>query len=202
MAISLTKGQKIDLTKKDGGALTQIKVGLGWDPVAQERKGILGALFGGGSADIDCDASVLMLSADDKLKDKKDLIYYGNLKSQCKSVTHTGDNLTGEGEGDDESVLVDLSKVPENIMKLVFVVNIYNCAQRKQHFGLIKNAFIRVVDQTTRTEMCKYNLTDDYSDKTTLVAGEIYRHNGGWKFNAIGNGTQDKSISQLVGKYK
>ncbi len=202
MAISLKKGQKIDLTKKDGGALTSITVGLGWDPVTPEKKGFFGALFGAGAAEVDCDASVLMLGADDKLKEKKDLIYFGNLKSQCKSVLHTGDNLTGEGDGDDEAVNVDLSKVPARIEKLVFVVNIYNCVQRKQHFGLIQNAFIRVVDKSARTEMCKYNLSEDYSDKTTLVAGEIYRHNGGWKFNAVGNGTQDRSLSDIAAKYQ
>lgn len=203
MAISLTKGQKIDLTKKDGAALTSITVGLGWDPVKTPKKGFLGALFGsGGGGDIDCDASVLMLSANDKLVEKKDLIYFGNLKSPCKSVIHTGDNLTGEGDGDDEAVNVDLSKVPQRIQKLVFVVNIYNCVQKKQHFGMIENAFIRVVDKSTRTEMCKYNLSDDYSGKTTLVAGEIYRHDGGWKFNAIGNGTLDRSLTDISGKYR
>lgn len=202
MAISLTKGQKIDLTKKDGAGLTKIKVGLGWDPVTPEKKGFFASLMGGGGADIDCDASVLMLEDKDKLNNKKDLIYFGNLKSSCGSVQHTGDNLTGEGEGDDESINVDLSKVPERIKKMVFVVNIYNCAANKQHFGMIKNAFIRVVDNSSRSELCKYNLSDDYSGQTTLITGEIYRHEGGWKFGAIGNGTMDKTIQSVISNYK
>ncbi|MCP4160585.1 MAG: TerD family protein, partial [Deltaproteobacteria bacterium] len=179
MAISLKKGQKIDLTKKDGGGLTRIKVGLGWDPIEQEKKGFFASMLGSGGQEIDCDASVLMLDEKDKLVNKKDLIFFGNLKSTCGSVQHTGDNLTGEGEGDDESVNIDLAKVPSRINKMVFVVNIYNCAARKQHFGMIKNAFIRVVDNTSRSELCKYNLSDDYSGKTTLITGEIYKHNDG-----------------------
>lgn len=202
MAISLVKGQKIDLTKKDGGSLKDITVGLGWDPIEPEKKGLFGGLFGGGSVEIDCDASVLMLSENDKLVQKNDLIYYGNLKSSCGSVLHTGDNRTGEGEGDDEAINIDLSKVPSRISKLLFVVNIYDCVNKKQHFGMIQNAFIRVVDKTSRTEICKYNLTDDYSGKTSLVTGEIYRHNGGWKFNAIGTGTNAKSLQEIIRDYK
>ena len=202
MAISLTKGQKIDLTKKDGGGLTRIKVGLGWDPVTPEKKGFLSSLLGGGGIDIDCDASVIMLEENDKMVNKKDLIFFGNLTSPCRSVQHTGDNLTGEGEGDDESINIDLSKVPEKIKKMVFIVNIYNCAAKRQHFGMIRNAFIRVVDSGTKTELCKYNLSEDYSGKTTLIAGEIYRHDGGWKFGATGTGTQDKTIQNVVKNYR
>ena len=136
MAITLEKGQRIDLTKGKAG-LTNILVGLGWDPVSQGG-GFLGKLFGGGGgADIDCDASVLMLK-NDKFVENKDLIYFGNLKSKCGSVEHTGDNLTGEGDGDDEQVLVNLSKVPGNVNKLVFVVNIYDALRRNQHLGMIQ----------------------------------------------------------------
>lgn len=202
MAISLSKGQKIDLKKKDGGGLTKIKVGLGWDPVAQEKKGFFASLLGSGGPDIDCDASVLMLEENDKLTTKTDLIYFGNLKSSNGSVQHTGDNLTGEGDGDDESILIDLTKVSERIQKMVFIVNIYDCAAKRQHFGMIKNAFIRVVDSGSRSELCRYNLTDDYSGKTTLIAGEIYRKDGGWKFGATGNGTMDQKIDSVVKNYK
>lgn len=200
MAISLTKGQKIDLSKKDGASLTQLKVGLGWDPVATENKGFFASLFSS-ATEIDCDASVLMLNENEKLQNKTDLIYFRNLKSSCGSVQHTGDNLTGEGEGDDEVINVDLSKIPERIKKLVFVVNIYDCASRKQHFGMIQNAFIRIVDQTSQNEMCKYNLSDDYSNMTTLITGEIYRHADGWKFGAIGNGTNDKTLESVMKHY-
>lgn len=201
MSISLQKGQRIDLTKDTG--LTNALVGLGWDPIEQKQGGILSSLFGGGGggASMDCDASVIMLE-NDKFKSKKDLIYFGNLHSACKSVQHTGDNLTGEGDGDDEQVLVDLKKVPSNINKLVFVVNIYDCVRRKQHFGLVRNAYIRVVNKNDGKELVRFNLTDDYAGKTCLVVAEIYRDGDEWKFAAIGNGTNDANLSQIVGKYK
>ena len=172
MSISLKKGEKIDLKKSNPG-LNSLLVGLGWDPVSQKGGGFLSSLFGGGAPDIDCDASVFMLNERGQMNSNKDLIYFGNLKSSCKSVIHTGDNLTGDGDGDDEQILVDLSKVPSNVHKLLFVVNIYDCVKRRQHFGMIKNAFIRVVDRDTNKEIAKYNLTDDYSDKTALIVGTI-----------------------------
>ncbi len=118
----------------------------------------------------------------DKMTDSKNVIYFGNLKSRCGGVVHTGDNLTGEGDGDDEQILVDLAKVPAQINKLVFVVNIYDCVRRKQDFGMIQNAFIRVVDQANREELVTYNLRDNYSGRTSLIAAEIYREDGEWKF--------------------
>lgn len=196
MSINLQKGQKIDLRKSSPG-LSNISVGLGWDPVAQSGGGFLKSLFGV-NANIDCDASVFMLNEKGQMSNSKDLIYFGNLKSDCKSVIHTGDNLTGEGDGDDEQILVNLDKVPSNIHKLLFVVNIYNCVARKQHFGMIKNAYIRIVDQANRKEIAKYNLTDDYSGKTSLIVGSIYRHAGTWKFSAIGQGSNDTSLSDIV----
>lgn len=206
MSISLQKGQKIDLTKGAAG-LSNLVVGLGWDSVQRPGGGgggFLSGLIGGGgkSAEIDCDASILMLAANDKLADPKDLVYYGNLKSKCGSVQHTGDNLTGEGEGDDEQVMVELNRIPANVNKLVFVVNIYDSQRRKQDFGLIKNAFIRVVNKGNNQELIKFNLSDDYAGKTTLIAGEIYRHNNEWKFNAIGQGTNDTSISEVAKRYR
>ena len=200
MAINLTKGQKIDLTKK-GDTLDKIHVGLGWDPVGPDKSGGFFKRMLASAPDIDCDASVIMLDANDKLPAKKNLVYYGNLSSPCKSVIHTGDNLTGEGEGDDEVVNVSLNSVPADINKLIFVVNIYDCAGRKQHFGMIRNAFIRVLDKASNKELLRYQLTDDYSGKTSLIVGEIYRKDGEWKFSAIGQGTSDTSISNIVNKY-
>ncbi|MEW4193722.1 TerD family protein [Bacillus altitudinis] len=199
MAITLEKGQRIDLTKGKAG-LTNILVGLGWDPVSQGG-GFLGKLFGGGGgADIDCDASVLMLK-NDKFVENKDLIYFGNLKSRCGSVEHTGDNLTGEGDGDDEQVLVNLSKVPGNVNKLVFVVNIYDALRRNQHFGMIQNAYIRIVDRSNNQELVKYNLKDEYAGKTSLIVGELYRHENEWKFAAVGNGTNDAKLADITRNY-
>ncbi|MCT4508820.1 MAG: TerD family protein [Tepidibacter sp.] len=202
MAINLQKGQKIDLTKGNAG-ISKVMVGLGWDPVERNQGGLLSGLFGGGRQhSIDCDASVLMLNSNEKIGEKKDIIYFGNLKSECRSVVHTGDNLTGDGDGDDEQIIVDLNNVPSNIHKLVFIVNIYDCVKRKQDFGLIKNAFIRVVNSSNRQELIRYNLTDDYVGRTTLVVGEMYRHNGEWKFAAVGEGTNDPSIREFVKRYK
>ncbi|EDW20477.1 TerD family protein [Bacillus pumilus] len=199
MAITLEKGQRIDLTKGKAG-LTNILVGLGWDPVSQGG-GFLGKLFGGGGgADIDCDASVLMLK-NDKFTENKDLIYFGNLKSKCGSVEHTGDNLTGEGDGDDEQVLVNLSKVPGNVNKLVFVVNIYDALRRNQHFGMIQNAYIRIVDRSNNQELVKYNLKDEYEGKTSLIVGELYRHENEWKFAAVGDGTNDAKLADITRNY-
>ncbi|WP_066256924.1 TerD family protein [Neobacillus drentensis] len=199
MAINLQKGQRVDLTKSNPG-LSKILVGLGWDPVQSGGGGgLFGGLFGGGgAANIDCDASVIMLGANDKLQNNKDVVYFGNLKSMDGSVQHSGDNLTGDGDGDDEQVIIDLSRVPSHIHKLVFVVNIYDCVKRKQHFGMIKNAFIRVVNPGNNQELLHYNLTDNYSGLTCLVTGEIYRHGNEWKFAAIGSATNAASLSEVV----
>lgn len=196
MSINLSKGDKIDLKKSNPG-LSNILVGLGWD-LCNNLVEVFKSLFGGGQADIDCDASVFMLNQEGKLSGIKDLIYFGNLKSACKSVLHTGDNLTGEGTGDDEQILVNLDKVPSNIHKLLFVVNIYNCVDRKQHFGMIENAYIRVEDQGNKKEIAKYNLSDNYSEKTTLIVGAIYRKDGSWQFKAIGEGTKDAGLKEVM----
>lgn len=202
MAINLQKGQRVDLTKSNPG-LSKIIVGLGWDPVQSSGKGgLFGSLFGGGAAaNIDCDASVIMLGANDKLQNNKDVVYFGNLKSNDGSVQHSGDNLTGDGDGDDEQIVIDLSRVPSTIQKLVFIVNIYDCVKRKQHFGMIKNAFIRVVNPSNQQELIHYNLSEDYSGKTSLLAGEIYRNGTEWKFAAVGNGTNTASLSEVVRSY-
>lgn len=206
MGINLQKGQRVDLTKGNAN-LTRIKVGLGWDPVGQEKNGgFFGKLFssgseGGSGRDIDCDASVLMLQ-NDKVLAGDDVVYFGKLISKCGSVQHSGDNLTGDGDGDDEVIAIDLSSVPTQYNKLVFIVNIYDAAARNQHFGMIKNAYIRVYDDKTGNELIRYNLTDNYSNLTTLVCGEIYRHNNDWKFAAVGSGTNDIKLGDVVRRYQ
>ena len=176
-------------------------VGLGWDPI-QQSKGLFGGLFGGKQAEIDCDASVFMLNENGKVKSKENIIYFGNLKSKCGSVRHMGDNLTGGGDGDDEQIMVDLSRVPQTIAKLVFVVNIYAAAERKQHFGMIQNAFIRLVNVKDNNEMLRFNLTEEYSGKTGLYVAEIYRNKGEWKFIAIGEGDASSGLNEMIKKYQ
>lgn len=204
MTVNLQKGQRVDLTKGNTG-LNKIRVGLGWDPVQQKASGgLFGGLFGGGgskAANVDCDASVILLK-DDHLSSKQDVIYFGNLSGANGAVTHSGDNLTGAGEGDDEQVVIELKSIPAEYNRLIFVVNIYEAAQRQQHFGMIHNAFIRVVDVSTNEQLLKYNLSDNYSDQTTLITGEIYRHENDWKFAAIGTGTKDNSLGEVIKKYQ
>ena len=175
MSISLQKGQKVDLTKTNEG-LTKIQVGLGWDTNK----------FGDGKFDLD--SSVFLLGAGDKVTSDKDLVFFGNLKSCSGAVTHQGDNLTGEGDGDDEKINVDLSLVPTDIQKIAFVVNIYDAVKRKQNFGMVSNAFIRLVDEATGTEIMKYDLGEDFSTETVVIIGELYKKDGEWKFTATGTG--------------
>lgn len=197
MSISLVKGQKISLTKDNEG-LSRIAVGLGWD----ENKGLRGFFSGGHS--IDCDATAFLLR-NDKLSSSSgtaDEVSFRNGSAQNNCVKHSGDNLTGAGDGDDETINVDLDKVPEDVNKIIFVVNIYQAESRKQDFGMIKNAFIRVYNRENNQELCKFNLSDNYKGKTALICGEIYRHNEEWKFNAIGEGTNDKSITEMRARYE
>jgi len=201
MGINLQKGQRINLTKDNPG-LKKTMVGLGWDPVKQSPKGLFGGLFGSKQADIDCDASVLMLDENDKLRGKENMVYFGNLKSRCGSIQHMGDNLTGAGDGDDEQIMVDLSMIPQKIAKLIFVVNIYAAAQRKQHFGMIQNAYIRLVNISDNKEMLRFNLTEEYSGKTGLFVAEIYRNNGEWKFTAVGESDTSSGLGEMVKKYQ
>ena len=179
--INLTKGEKINLSKDNPG-LTKVLCGLGWD------------INAGTGAAFDLDASVLLLDASGKVRTKKDFIFFNNLKSDCGSVCHLGDNLTGAGDGDDEQVKVNLSTVPVDVDKIVFMVNIYQAASRGQNFGQVRNAFIRLVDDSTGVEIAKYDLSEDYSSAISVIMGELYRHNGDWKFNAMGQGrTEDLS---------
>ena len=201
MGVNLQKGQKVNLKKSDGQALSRIRIGLGWDPVEQKKGGLFGSIFGGSAPDIDCDASVIVCKGG-HLSGKGDVVYFGNLKHSSGAIRHTGDNLTGEGDGDDEQILVDLTAVPQDYDKLVFVVNIYDCESRKQDFGMITNAFIRICDERTGEEFCRYNLSESYAGMTAMIFGEIYRYNGEWKFNAIGQGTKDKGLNELARRYQ
>ncbi len=195
MSVSLQKGQKVSLSKDNAG-LSKVLVGLGWDEVRQKR-----GLFAPKPQPIDCDASALLLK-NGKLVDKSDIVYFGNLSHKSGTVQHMGDNLTGAGEGDDEQIVIDLSRIPAEYDRIVVVVNIYQALQRGQHFGLIENAFIRIVDGRSNQEMCKYNLSEDYSGMTAVIFGEVYRHNNEWKFNAIGQGTNDPGLGELANRYR
>lgn len=193
MGVTLEKGERLTLEKEGGGTLQNVMVGLGWDPVRQSRK--IG--FFTHNNEFDLDASVFEKSNEKIL----DTIYYGNLQSNDGAIKHMGDNLTGDGEGDDEQIFVQLSKVPNHIDRLTFIVTIFDCQRRKQDFGMIQNAFIRLVDNDTGKELCKYNLSKGYEGKTAMVMGEIYRFNKEWKFRAIGEGTYDHSISELKRRF-
>lgn len=195
MSISLQKGQKVSLTKDNAG-LAKVVIGLGWDQVQQKR-----GLFAPKPAQIDCDASAIMLQ-NGKLANKADIIYYGNLNHRSNAVRHLGDNLTGAGDGDDEQIKVDLAAVPADYDRIIVVVNIFQAVQRKQDFGMIKNAFIRIIDDRTGVEMCRYNLTDNYAGMTSMIFGELYRHNNEWKFNAMGQGTTDPGLPELAGRFQ
>lgn len=195
MSISLQKGQKVSLSKDNAG-LSKVVVGLGWDEIQQK-----GGFFAPKPQPIDCDASALLLR-NGKLLTPDDLVYFGNLSHSSGTVQHMGDNLTGAGDGDDEQIIVDLARVPAVYDRIVIVVNIYDAVKRKQHFGMIQNAFIRLVDARNNNEMMKYNLTENYSGMTAMIFGEIYRHNGEWKFNAMGQGTNDPGLGELVRRYQ
>lgn len=196
MSVKLQKGQKVSLSKENAG-LSKIIVGLGWDEVKQP-----GGLFSFLSSPqaIDCDAFALMLQ-NGKLVDNKDIVYFHNLTHKSGSVQHMGDNLTGAGEGDDEQIVIDLNRVPAEYDRIVLAVNIYEAYKRRQHFGMIQNAFIRLVDARNNKEMCIYNLTENYANQTAMLFGEVYRHNGEWKFSAIGQGSKDGSIGEFARRY-
>jgi tellurium resistance protein TerD len=176
MSISLQKGQKIDLTKTNPG-LSKVIIGLGWDT----NKYV-------GGHDFDLDASAFLLDESGKASGIEDFIFYNNIQGGNGSVVHTGDNLTGDGEGDDEQIKVDLSKVPANIAKVSITVTIHDAAARSQNFGQVSNAFVRVVNELTNQEIMRYDLGEDFSVETAIVVCELYRHSGEWKFSAIGSG--------------
>lgn len=174
--ISLTKGQKIDLTKGNPN-LTKIVVGLGWDTNK----------YSGGNA-FDLDAAAFLLRAGGRATGIQDFIFYNNLQGGNGSVVHTGDNLTGEGDGDDEQIKVDLKAVPADIEKVAITITIHEADIRNQNFGQVSNAFVRIVDETTGREVLRYDLGEDFSVETAIVVCELYRHQGEWKFAAVGSG--------------
>ncbi len=176
MSISLQKGQKIDLTKGNPG-LSKVIVGLGWDTNK----------YSGGSA-FDLDASAFLLDKNGKASGIQDFIFYNNLVGGNGSVKHTGDNLTGAGDGDDEQIKVDLANVPANIDKIAITVTIHEAVQRGQNFGQVSNAFVRIISEQSGQEVLRYDLGEDYSVETALNVCELYRHGGEWKFNAVGSG--------------
>ncbi|WP_370813677.1 TerD family protein [Butyricicoccus pullicaecorum] len=188
MPISLQKGQKVDLTKGNP-SLKHVLVGLGWDVNR----------YDGGFA-FDLDASAFLLGANGQTPNTDAFIFYGNLKHPSGAVEHMGDNLTGEGDGDDEQILVDLTKIPDSIEKIAFTVTIYEAEQRRQNFGQVDNSYIRIVDNDTGKELIRYDLGEDFSIETAIVVGEIYRHGGGWKFNAVGSGFQG-GLAALCANY-
>ena len=196
MSVSLQKGQKVSLSKEHAG-LSRVIVGLGWDEAQPQKRG----LFAPKPQAIDCDAFALLLT-NGKLLRKEDMVFFGNLRHISNAVMHMGDNLTGAGEGDDEQIVIDLDHVPAEYDRIVLAVNIYQANQRNQHFGMIRNAFIRLVDARDNREMCIYNLTEDYSGQTAMLFGEVYRYKGEWKFNAVGQGTTDNSIAEFARRYQ
>lgn len=175
MGISLSKGGNVSLSKTDP-SLKNVLVGLGWD--ARPTDG----------ADFDLDASAFMVKDDGKVRSDSDFIFYNQMKSTCGSVEHTGDNRTGAGDGDDEAVIVLLDKVPADVQRVVFCVTIHDAEIRKQNFGQVSHAFVRVVNKDSNNEVARYDLSEDASIETAMIFGEIYRHSGEWKFKAVGQG--------------
>ena len=178
MPISLKKGQKVSLTKDNPG-LSKVVVGLGWD---------VNAFDTGGSFDLG--AAAFLLTDSGKVSSQADFVFFNSPKHASGGVEHLGDNLTGEGEGDDEQIKVDLSLVPANITRIAFTVTIYEAEQRRQNFGQVNNAFIRIYNELTGEEILRYDLGEDFSIETAAIFGELYKNNNEWKFNAIGSGFQ------------
>ena len=188
MPISLKKGQRVDLTKTNPG-LKEICVGLGWDVNK----------YDGGSS-FDLDTAAFLLSENDKVRQQGDFVFYGNLSHESGAVVHQGDNLTGEGDGDDEQIMIDLSKVPADVQKIAFTATIYEAEERRQNFGQVSNAYIRVIDSVNKKELIRYDLGEDFSIETAVVVGELYRNGSEWKFNAVGSGFQG-GLAALCGNY-
>ena len=187
MAISLNKGGNLSLSKTDP-SLNQVLIGLGWDARATD------------GADFDLDASAFLLAANDKVRAETDFIFYNQTRSPEGSVEHTGDNRTGAGDGDDEAVKIDLAKVPADVQKIAITVTIHDAESRGQNFGQVQNAFIRVVNDQTNVEIVRFDLNEDYSTETAMIFGELYRHNGEWKFRAVGQG-YNGGLRAMCGQY-
>ena len=197
MGINLQKGQRISL-KKEAPKLEQLMCGLGWD-VAKKKGGFLGGLF---TTDFDLDASVLCLNQDSKIKSNSEIIFFGNLRHYSDAISHLGDNLTGAGDGDDEEILVKLPLIPNNIHKLVFVVNIYNAIERNQDFSLVENAFVRLVNLANNQEIARYTLSGNgYQGNTGMIMAEITRVGDDWEMTAKGEGFKVKSLGDVMKLY-
>lgn len=188
MSISLVKGQKVSLTK-EAGSLDKLVVGLGWD---------VNTSFFGGSYDLD---TAIAICRNGKFVSNSDLVYFGNKNGCGGAIHHCGDNLTGAGDGDDEQIKVDLTKLPNDVDKLVVIVNIYRGKSKKQNFGHVKNAFVRIVDEHSNKEILRYDLTDSFPDAIGMIFGEIYRHGDEWKFNPIGQGVKEDELSAIARTY-
>lgn len=188
MPVSLQKGQKVSLTKDNPG-LKKVVVGLGWDVNAFDT-----------GADFDLDAAAFLLADNGKASDSGDFVFYGNLKHASGAVEHLGDNLTGAGDGDDEQIKIDLSRMPAEVTKVAFTATIYEAESRRQNFGQVSNAFIRIYNEETGEEMLRYDLGEDFSIETAVVFGELYKNGNEWKFNAIGSGYQG-GLAALCANY-
>ena len=188
MPVCLKKGQKVSLTKDNPG-LKKVVVGLGWDVNEFDTGG-----------DFDLDAAAFLLGDSGKVSNSGDFVFYGNLSHASGSVVHQGDNLTGVGEGDDEQIKIDLSNVPDSVTKIAFTVTIYEAEARRQNFGQVSNAFIRIYNEESGEEMIRYDLGEDFSIETAAVFGELYRNGSEWKFNAIGSGFQG-GLAALCGNF-
>lgn len=203
MSVNLSKGQKVNLSKQSYG-LSKVMVGLGWDEV-QQGTGFFG-MFKAKPEDIDCDAFAILLGYDGHLLNhatrlKECTVFFGNLQWPDGSIQHMGDNLTGAGDGDDEQIFVDLSRVPTEVGSIVFAVNIYEAFKRNQHFGMIRNAFIRVVDYERHAELCRFNLNENYMNQTALVAGALTRTENGWEFITDGAAARVESLTDVVSAF-
>lgn len=188
MPVSLNKGQKVSLTKENPG-LANVVVGLGWD---------VNQFDNGGSFDLD--TAAFMLGDNGRCPTEKEFIFFGNLNHTSGSVQHLGDNKTGAGDGDDEQIRINLTAIPENISRIAFTVTIYEAEERRQNFGQVNNAFIRIYNENNGEELLRYDLGEDFSIETAVVFGELYKHNGEWKFNAIGGGYQG-GLAALCANY-
>jgi len=188
MAINLSKGGRVNLSKEAPG-LKKALLGLGWDANASDT-----------GKDFDLDASVFLIGADGKTPTDQDFVFYNNLKSPNGSVEHTGDNRTGEGDGDDEAIRVNLDAVPENIQEIIVVVTIHEAQERGQNFGQVRNAYVRIVDEDTGNEILKYELDEDFSAETAVEFGKLYRKDGSWRFQAVGEG-YNAGLQKFVDKY-
>lgn len=188
MSVSLKKGQKVSITKGNPG-LTKVLVGVGWD---------INQFDTGGAFDLD--SAAFLLADNGRITRSEDFVFFGNLKHPSGAAEHLGDNLTGAGEGDDEQIRIDLSKIPADISKIAFTVTIYEAEERKQNFGQISNAFVRIMDEEKNEELMRYDLGEDFSIETAAVFGELYKNNDEWKFNAIGSGYQG-GLAALCASY-